>query len=106
MQHTTRHSIVATTTHSAVAHGQVIAGAKVVCCTTHVARAEADCCFESGKPVAHRSPRRLSAVSHRAPAEARGDLARSVDSRYSARPEAVLPPRLWAAWVLSQSLCG
>jgi hypothetical protein len=121
MQRTTGHSTVTTTTPTGFTFGLVGVGANAVRGASRSMIADSKR-SEPGKPAAlvHRhdaaqpSAAQPSTDSWRQRAST--DM-RDVDQRdgqarlartesYCLRAESVLPPRLWASWVLSQSLCG
>ncbi len=112
MQRTTGNSTVTTTTQTGFTRGLVSVGANAVRCASRSMIADSKR-SQPGKPgaIAH-SLHDAPAWRHRAltdlrDADMRDDQARLARAEdYCLRAESVLPPRLWAAWVLSQSLCG
>jgi hypothetical protein len=117
MQRTTGNSTVTTTTQAGFTRGLVNVGANAVRCASRSMSADSKR-SEPGKPgaIAHRlhdaSAQALISWRHRALTDMRDagqhdDQARLARAEgYYLRAESALPPRLWAAWVLSQSLCG
>lgn len=112
MQRTTGNSTVTTTTQAGFTFGLVSVGANAVRCASRKSIAGSKC-SETGKPVAlvHRlhdaDAWRHRALTDMRDADMRNDQARLARAEsYQLRTESALPPRLWASWVLSQSLCG
>jgi hypothetical protein len=110
MQRTTCNSTVTTTTQAGFTRGLVSVGANAVRCASRSMSADSKR-SEPGKPgaIAHRqhdASHQPQSWRHRAPTDMRDDARLARAESYCLRAESVLPPRLWAAWVLSQSLCG
>jgi len=111
MQRTSGNSTVTTTTHTGVTSGLVGVGANAVRFASGSMPADSKR-SDLRKPGAD-AHRLHEAWRHHAPSQLdqRDDAPRLIaaDSYHGCRQqrsESVLPPRLWASWVISQSLCG
>jgi hypothetical protein len=106
MRRTTGHSIVTTSTTVGVTTGLVIVDANAVRFGRPM---PADDKRFDNKPGAYsRSPGEACwrAAASQSPGEAAALLRAAERHRGCSESGSLLPPRLWASWVLSQSLCG
>jgi hypothetical protein len=106
MQRTNGNTIAQTTTTSSFTLGTVIVGANAARSASRFVSVESKR-SDTGKPPVVMHPWHDDMGWRHADASATAAEARlaSRDS-YCRRGDLALPPRLWAAWVISQSLCG
>ena len=104
MQRTNGNSTVTTTTLVGVTPALVIVGANVVRCASF--SMPADSKRSDSKPGDAQRMREHAGWRHHG--QQPRDAAATLRAAESYRPSSVslLPPRVWASWVLSQSLCG
>jgi len=103
MQRTTGNFPVTTTTVTEVTFGSVSVGANAVRLVSSMPADSKHSDPRKSGPLAHRLREH---AAWRCCAQQRDNTARIAAAGYQSRAAASLPPRLWAAWVLSQSLCG
>jgi len=105
MQRTTGNSTVTTTANTVVStNGLVIVGANAVRGASFAMSAGS--MRSDSKPDA-RAPKMRAHGWRRHTGQQPADVAATLRTDcYRRSSESLLPPRLWASWVLSQSLCG
>lgn len=105
MRRATGSSTVATNMQGVVARGLVAVPSYAICSSSEPSRSTCSG-FEQSDGHDHSNWRKPEGWCRAAAHESVEQTASSSSVWSLHRAESLLPPRLWAAWVLSQSLCG